>query len=528
MSSIVVSHLTFSHEGALTPLFQDVSFTLDTDWKLGFIGRNGRGKTTFLRLLMGDYPYGGSIVHSVDFVYFPLALPDGGQDTLATVRAAIAPFDRWESDMLAAAEDPARMEEYGRLQALFEQHGGYTIDEAILKELDLLHVRPEILSRPWDTLSHGERTKLLLAALFLRHNAFLLIDEPTNHLDALGRRVVARYLRAKRGFILVSHDRAFLDEAVDHVLSLNRSSIEVQQGGFSSWQENRRRRDQYEQEENRKLQREIGRLRETAREKAGWSDAIERSKIGSHAPDRGYLGHKAAKMMARSKDIEQRVQRSIEATGALLHDLEENEPIKLVALAHPKNPLLSARQVSVRYGEKLLFPPLDFALSQGQRVALAGPNGSGKSSLLKLLLGEDIPHTGTLHRASGLVISHVPQDTRFLQGDLRSYIQGEGLSETLVKSLLRKLDFSREQFEKPLETYSAGQKKKVLLAASLSTRAHLYLWDEPLNYVDVLSRMQIENLILAFAPTLLFVEHDRFFVERVATDVISLDSQAKL
>lgn len=523
MSIIQVNHLTFSYEGSLTPLFSDVTFTLDTDWRLGFIGRNGRGKTTFLRLLMGDFPYQGSIQHSVDFAYFPFSVSETTGSTLTTIRNIIAPFDAWEEKMLAASRDPARMDEYGKLLELFLQHDGYTINEAIEKELAKLEVRAEVLSRPFATLSHGERTKLLLAALFLRKNAFLLIDEPTNHLDIHGREVLARYLKSKKGFILVSHDRVFLDETIDHVLSLNRSSIEVQQGSFSSWQENKQRRDAFELEENEKLKKEIGRLEKAARQKAEWSDAVERTKIGQHVYDRGAVGHKAAKMMARSKDIEQRVQRSITDKSALLHDIEQSDAIKLVSLTHHKERLLDLREVSIAYGESPILEHITFSVSQGQRVALAGPNGSGKSSLLKLALGQDIPHTGEVQLAGGLILSYVPQDTSFLRGDLRTYLRNENLDETLVKSLLRKLDFSREQFETPLERYSAGQKKKLLLAASLSTQAHLYLWDEPLNYIDVLSRIQIEDLILAFSPTLLFVEHDRMFVQRVATDIVQLD-----
>lgn len=168
----------------------------------------------------------------------------------------------------------------------------------------------EALSQPFATLSHGEQTKLLLAALFCRDDPFLLIDEPTNHLDEHARAGIAAYLRSKSGFILVSHDRAFLDGCVDHILAINRTRIDLRQGNFSSWYENKQREDRQEIERNERLQADIRRLSAAARRTADWSEQAEKSKTGSRnsglRPDRGYIGHKAAKMMKRSKAIEQR------------------------------------------------------------------------------------------------------------------------------------------------------------------------------------------------------------------------------
>ena len=151
-----------------------------------------------------------------------------------------------------------------------------------------------------------------------------------------------------------------------------------------------------------------------------------------------------------------------------------------------------------------------------------GGNGSGKTSLLRLILGEDIPHTGTLFRASGLEISYVPQKADHLQGNPVDWAEKLDIGLTKFLTILRKLDFSRELFSRNMAEYSAGQRKKILLAASLCQSAHLYLWDEPLNYIDLFSRMQIEELLLQYRPTLLFVEHDRVFQERIATQVVRL------
>lgn len=164
---------------------------------------------------------------------------------------------------------------------------------------------------------------------------------------------------------------------------------------------------------------------------------------------------------------------------------------------------------------------------QGDRIFLQGKNGCGKSTLLKLILGDEKIHLckGEIWRAGGLKISYVSQDTSFLKGSLKDYGKTQGVEESLFLTLLRKLDFSREQFEKPVEDYSEGQKKKVLLAGSLCQQAHLYIWDEPLNYIDMDSRKQIEELILNFQPTMILVEHDEAFEGRVATKNVTVEKK---
>lgn len=315
MSIISVRNLTFCYEGSFDNIFENVNFTIDTDWRLGFIGRNGRGKTTFLRLLTGDYAYEGSITASVHFDYFPFAVTNESltaAEILLTV-SGIVEYDFWRAE----------------------------------RELRLLGVDESVLPRPFATLSNGEKTKLLLAALFLKENNFLLIDEPTNHLDLDGRRLVAKYLKSKRGFILVSHDRAFLDECIDHVLSINRSTIEVIHGNYSSWQREKTRRDDYERSENSRLTAEIANLRNAADRIASWSDKIEATKIGGGPCDRGAIGAKAAKMMRHAKAQESRLEREIEKREALMHDVEYDERLKLHPEPYFRQNLLLSKDLSI-------------------------------------------------------------------------------------------------------------------------------------------------------------------------------------
>ena len=488
MSMIRVENLTFSYPSSYDTIFDNVTFQIDTDWKLGFVGRNGKGKTTLLNLFLGKYEYRGKIISSVQFDYFPYPVSDKKRMTEDILYEVCPLAEEWE----------------------------------LMRELSYLDVSADVLWRRFETLSNGEQTKVLLAALFLNENHFLLIDEPTNHLDTNAREKVAAYLKKKKGFILVSHDRRFLDGCVDHILSLNRTTIEVQSGNFSSWMENFQRQQEFETAQNERLKKDIGRLQRAAQRTSVWSDQIEASKYGNGSVDRGYLGHKAAKMMKRSKTIEARQQQAIEQKSSLLKNAETVDTLKIYPLTYHSDLLVSFSDVSVIYDSTKVCEPVFFEIHQGERVVIDGKNGSGKSSLLKLLLNYPIEHTGTVAIGSGLIISYVPQDTSHLNGNLSKFAEKNNLDESLFKAILRKMDFERVQFGKNMEDFSGGQKKKVLIAKSLCEQAHLYVWDEPLNFIDVYSRMQIEHLIKQFAPTMLLVEHDIAFREAIATKVVKL------
>lgn len=493
MSLIQIKNLTFAYDGSYDNIFENVSFQIDTNWKLGFTGRNGRGKTTFLQLLCGKYPYSGSISACVDFAYFPYSIADKQVDTLAVVERIYPDFEHWK----------------------------------LLRELSRLDVAEDALNRPFETLFNGEQTKMLLAILFLKENSFLLIDEPTNHLDMRGRQQVSQYLNSKRGYILVSHDRAFLDGCVDHILSINKADIEVQRGNFSSWLANRALQDSFELAENERLKKEIQRLQQTAQEKVDWADRAERAKTGVVRVDKpkNYKPYQAAKAktaMRRAKAIAIRRQEVVAEKEKLLKNIETAEDLKLSQLEYHAKRLVTLRDVSVSYGIVPVCSHITFSIEKGDRIALTGGNGTGKSSLIRLICGKAVPFAGTMEVGSQLRISYVPQDTSSLSGDLSDCARQWEIDESLFKAILRKLGFARVQFEKDMREFSAGQKKKVLLAKSLCEQAHLYIWDEPLNYVDVISRLQIEELLLKFQPTILFVEHDKIFCEKIATKTVSL------
>ena len=495
MSLISVKNLTFGYDGDYINIFENVSFNIDTDWKLGLIGRNGKGKTTFLKLLQGKFEYKGTILKNVDFDYFPFEIKNKEKITLEIINEIVPNIQEWK----------------------------------IIKELNLLNTDAEILYKNFNLLSGGEQVKVLLISLFLKENNFLLIDEPTNHLDIETRNNLINYLKKKKGFIVVSHDRIFLDKIVDHIISINNTNIEVVQGNYSSWKENKIKQEHFEMVQNEKLQKDINRLEFAYKNSAKWSNEAEKGKLKRYNSettiDKGYIGHKASKMMKSSKVMENRTKKAIEEKSNLLKNIDRIDSLKIIPIESNRNPLFIINKLQIKYNEKVIFKPISFEVNNRDRVAIIGKNGVGKSSLLKTILGENLQYDGICKIGNDLKISYVSQSTEYLRGNLKDFARENRLDESIFKAMLIKMGLSKSNFDNNIQNLSEGQKKKILIAKSISERANIYIWDEPLNYIDIITREQIEESILNYEPTLIFVEHDETFVKKVATKVIKLEKE---
>ena len=309
MALISVNNLTFGYDGSYNNIFEDVSFNIDTDWKLGLIGRNGKGKTTFLKLLQGKYEYKGKILKNVDIDYFPFEVTNKNRMSIEIINEIAPNIEDWE----------------------------------IIKELNLLK------------------------------------------------------------------------------------------------------------------------------------------------------------------------------------NIDKNEDLKIIPLESNKNPLILANKLQINYNGKAIFKPISFEVNNGDRVVIVGKNGIGKSSILKLIMGKEIQFNGELKKVNDLKISYVSQNTEDLNGNLQTFVRDNEIDESIFKAMLIKMGLSKLDFDTNIQDMSEGQKKKVLIAKSISEQANLYIWDEPLNYIDILTRIQIENAILNCKPTLIFVEHDEAFVQKIATKVVDLE-----
>ena len=483
MSIIQIKDLSFRYDGGFKDIFENVNLNLDTDWKLGLIGRNGKGKSTLLKILCGKLKFNGKIIKNVEIDYFPFKVNED-KLTLEIIQELCMAED-WE----------------------------------IIKELNIMKFDIEALYRNFSTLSGGEKIKAMLVALFLKESNFLLIDEPTNHLDEKSKLDVEKYLKNKKGFILVSHDRNLLNAVTDHIMSINNSNIEIIQGNYSVWKEAFDRQNDFELKQNEKLGKEIKKLERASKQSEKWSSAAEKekqNKTGSkESIDKGFLGHKAAKIMKKSKTLEDRKNKNIEETKKLLKNLDKVEKLKIVPLIYEKRDLITATNFQITYN-KPLFKPINFSIQNGDRIYIKGKNGAGKSSIIKAIINKDKNYIGNLNIGNNLIISYVPQDTGDLKGSLKSFTLENKLNEAVFRAMLTKMGISLVEMENNLEDLSEGQKKKILLGKSISENAHIYIWDEPLNYIDIITREQIENMILEYMPTILFIEHDEMFCEKVS------------
>ncbi|WP_461218549.1 ribosomal protection-like ABC-F family protein [Lapidilactobacillus salsurivasis] len=501
MSKIEIKDLTFGYDQQGTLLFDHADLNLESTWKLGLIGRNGRGKTTLLKLLQHQLPFSGQINQPLNFVYFPQTIADPTHLTYQLIES-LSPSELWE----------------------------------VQRELNLLQVDEGVLWRPFADLSGGEQTKVLLALLFTDTTNYPLIDEPTNHLDLQSRQQVARYLRQKQqGFIVVSHDRHFIDETTDHILAIDKAKLTLMQGNFSSYEQQKRQQDDYEQAQNSKLKKDIGRLRQTAAEKAAWSHSREKDKYGQQhvknsgaIGDTGFIGARAARTMKRSKNLQHRMETEISEKETLLKNIEYIDPLGINFQPTFRKNLLTVKNFQLSYEkDQPLFQPVSFQLERGQQLALVGPNGVGKSSLIRTLLGEFRGiRSGEFQMSNQLKISRVRQDYQDNRGSLADFAESQRLDYQLFLNNLHKLGLPRNAFSSRIEQLSMGQQKKVELAKSLAQPAELYLWDEPLNYLDVFNQEQLEQLIADFQPTLLLIEHDQDFIAHVTDQVIQLRPQS--
>ena len=530
MSTIICRHLSFGYRGAEDNVLEDLDLVIDTQWRSALVGRNGRGKTTLLRLINGELePDRGAIEQSRRTAYFPRAVADPHQAVRNVVKDAVAPFRKWEAemdDLLADGSDEA-LNAYGEVLDAFQEAGGYSVEAGIEAELATLGIGETYWERTFSSLSGGERTRCLLASLFVPggssgpdSSTFALIDEPTNHLDRDGRRFLADYLRTKAGFLLVSHDRAFLEACCDHVVALNRDTVEVERTLYSAWRERFRQRLARQRADNAALKQEIARLGQVATDRR--AGALKReSEKGAHV-DKGFISARAKRQMRKAVSAERRAENAAEERRLTLVDVEKDRRLALPGSSRKVGSLVVANDFGLWRGDKAVFDKVSFTVSPGDRVAVVGPNGCGKTSLLDQIERAPYRHTGTLYKPGHVAVARTFQHPQWSTGLLPEHLQDGGVDESRFRQVMAVLGVRGGVLDGRIEDLSHGQRKKIDLARSFLASADLLLWDEPLNFIDIDAREQIEEVLLSDQPTVMFVEHDAAFVERVATEVINL------
>lgn len=501
MSNIKVSRLSFRYDDASDNIFNDLNLNLDSSWKLGLVGRNGRGKTTFLNLLRGKLQGTGEIKSKLVFSYFPVTVKKTENITLYELQDQ-ATFEQWELE----------------------------------REMNLLGADSDLLWQPFNTLSGGEQTKVLLALSFTNRDAFPLIDEPTNHLDEVSRIQVAEYLKNHdKGYIVVSHDRDFLNHITDHILAIENTEIHLYQGNYASYEDTKEKRDQFNRDKNEKLKGEVRRLNASLQKNLMFAERSESQKNAGRKY-KGKANHRAfhplsyditkvaANDMRRAKSVERRLNKNIEAKKGLMTNIEDVPDLTMNFHSNYHQTLLETQHLSLKIQDKKLFEDLNMIVRNQGIVSLEGKNSTGKSTFLKFLLNEinDVSYQGKSNLIGGLQISYLPQNFIEYTGTLKEFAEKQKISYEELLNNLKKMGFPRESFATKIEEMSMGQQKRVALAKSLVESADLYLWDEPANYLDVFNQDQLIQLLKQVKPAMILVEHDQYFIEQVADQRISL------
>lgn len=503
MSNIRIENVSFRYDDSSENIFNNLNLNLDSSWKLGLVGRNGRGKSTFLNLLRGKLHGLGKIYTKLSPSYYPITIKQPKNITFYELQEQMN-FEQWELE----------------------------------RELNLMNIDTDLLWQPFNTLSGGEQTKVLLALSFTDQDSFALIDEPTNHLDENSRNEVANYLaKHDKGYIVVSHDRDFLNQVTDHILTIENTEIHLYQGNFVAYEDTKHKRDEFNQAKNKKLSREIKGLNQKYVRFNNWSDSIEAQKYSGmktqHVINRrtqlnkGAIGHEAAKMMKKAINTRRRLDRRIESKRGLMTNIEDVPELTINFRPNYHQTLLETQHFSLTIADKYLFNNLNLIVTNHEVVALEGKNGSGKSTFFKMLLGQvaNINYQGKYELASGLSISYLPQNFTEYTGTLKEFAKRQKISYEKLLNNLKKMGFPRSAFNTPIEEMSLGQQKRVALTKSLVEPADLYLWDEPANYLDVFNQNQIIKLLQKNKPAMLIIEHDQHFIKQVADQRVRLGQE---
>ena len=511
MSRIYIKDMSFSYKTYYESVFSNVTLSMDTTWKLGIIGRNGRGKTTLLRLINGELnPDAGTICKTVNTEYFPYDYQGKYENTFDVIKECIGNIRSLEENL----ENPDILEKYMELD-------GFEVEGRIKRELKRIHLKEEVLYRSFKSLSGGEQTKALLIALFLKKNTFVLLDEPTNHLDVTGKEEVANYLSKKKGFILVSHEREFLDKTIDHVLAINKSNITIEKGNYSTWKSNFDAREDFEIRTRMNLMKEIEKLEGHAEKKREWAGISNTQKYHFVSNSRT---NGAQSYMGQAKRAKKRIEQNILHKKKLLQNLEEKKVLEFLQDEVEDEYLIRVKNLNFSYHkETKLLNNVTFDVKKHDALWIKGDNGCGKSTLLRLIT--DKADLESITYSKGITFSVLTQEPVFEYNILGvDFLKQNSSLETYEESirLCQIFDISMELLSKPCEKLSKGERKKIYLAKILAEKNNVMIMDEPLNYMDVMFREQLTTAIKELRPTLIFVEHDNSFGEQLATDILNL------
>ncbi|MDO4314739.1 MAG: ABC-F type ribosomal protection protein [Oscillospiraceae bacterium] len=516
MIEIQVSGLVKSFEVGHNVL-DGLTFQIDQGERVGLLGRNGAGKTTLFKILTGEIDYDEGqvtvgqgrrvgLISQIPVYPAGYTVEDVLRSAFARLQKLAEEMERLAARMAEGETDPAILKRYGALSEKFEVFGGYDTDVAVNKIANGLSISREMRSQLFDSLSGGEKTRVNLGRLILEDTDILLLDEPTNHLDLHATEWLEEYIRSFRGTVVaISHDRYFLDRVVTRVIEIQDGKAEFYSGNYSFYAVEKERRFQERMRQYEKEQAKIEQLEKAAEQLRLWA---------FQGMDKTYR-----RAISMEKRIE-RMRTTSKPTKAKKMDA------RFSTAEFHGDEVLGIRSLSKSYGDKHLFDGISLKIEGGERIALIGDNGTGKSTLIKMIVGELYPDDGRIRTGPQVRLAYLPQIIRFDHPDWNlvenMMAAKKGLSAQSARNRLAAYDFRGEDVFKPVSVLSGGEQSRLRLCMLMDDEINFLILDEPTNHLDIASREWIEEAVEAYDGTLLFVSHDRYFINRFATRIWEL------
>ena len=504
------------------PVFSEITFDIQTGEKLGMVGSNGTGKTTIFKILCGlETADSGQVSLRKECRLGYLQQEPDDYDT-ETVRQVIllafakqlqqaAQLQILEKELETANEKclSTITIEYGNLLADFEQQGGYQIEVELAKICTGLQISQSMLKQAFSLLSGGEKTRVMLAKILLEKPDVLLLDEPTNHLDISASEWLEDYLKNYEGAaLIISHDRYFLDRTVSAIIEIEAGKSSRFTGNYTA----------YCQEKSRRLLADFESFKNIQKKIKAMKAAAERFRIwGRINPDNSAHFARAKKLEAKIEELQQ------------IDKPTEKYKIKMQFSGTKRsgNDVLIAEKLTKRYGDKLLFNNADFLLKYKERLAFIGKNGSGKSTFFKLALQNEIPDSGSIRLGASTLPGVMEQEIKFANSQstvIDTFRDAFPMTEGEARNILAKFLFRGEDVFKKLTALSGGEKVRLRICFLMHSNLNLLMLDEPTNHLDIESREMIEEALSQFEGSIIFISHDRYFINKIAQSVVALEN----
>ncbi|MDD2481578.1 MAG: ABC-F family ATP-binding cassette domain-containing protein, partial [Lutispora sp.] len=494
-------------------VLKGITFEVNQGERVGLLGKNGAGKTTVFKVLAGieNLDKGNKMMRKGAVIGLLHQIPEFSEKYTAydVLYSAFEDLMEVHSHMreleklMEKQSSDEILKRYGSLQQLFEAKNGYSIEENINRVCIGLKIDKDMAEKEFNMLSGGEKTRVMLGKLMLENPDILLLDEPTNHLDLSSIEWLEGFLREYKGTsIIISHDRYFLDKVVNRIVEIVDGKAELYEGNYSYYIREKHERYESQLAKYNQEQKKIKQLEEAAKRMHEWAKRADNEAM-----------HK------RAFSIEKRIER-MEKTDKPIN--ETNMNTGFLEHGFSGKDIVYAEGLCKNYGDKKVLDGLDFFVQKNERIAILGDNGSGKSTLIKVITGEVEPDVGITKIGDSVRYAYLPQIVTFENPKLNileTVIQALSIQEGQARNLLAKYKFKQEEVRKTVENLSGGEKSRLRLCIMMQKDVNLLILDEPTNHLDIDSREWLESALEDFMGTLVFVSHDRYFINKFGSRI---------